>query len=75
MLKKVVADQVAMVVDPVFGRPDAYATSTIWTAVVCYAVQIYCDFSGPTTGPPIASPAGTCGSAPAPAAMVTLRLA
>ena len=46
MLKKVVADQLAMLVDPVFGRPDAYATSTIWTAVVCYAVQIYCDFSG-----------------------------
>jgi alginate O-acetyltransferase complex protein AlgI len=48
MLKKVVADQLAMVVDPVFGRPDAYATGTVWTAVVCYAVQIYCDFSGYT---------------------------
>ena len=48
MLKKVVADQLALVVDPVFGRPDAYATSTVWTAVVCYAVQIYCDFSGYT---------------------------
>ena len=47
MLKKaVVADQLALLVDPVFARPDAYATATIWTAVVCYAVQIYCDFSG-----------------------------
>ena len=47
MLKKaVVADQLALIVDPVFARPDAYATRTIWTAVVCYAVQIYCDFSG-----------------------------
>ena len=47
MLKKaVVADQLALIVDPVFAAPDIYATSTIWTAVVCYAVQIYCDFSG-----------------------------
>src|SRR5262245_23667446 len=47
MLKKaVVADHLAHVVDPVFAQPAAYASSTIWTAVVCYAVQIYCDFSG-----------------------------
>ena len=47
MLKKaVVADTLAQLVDPVFAQPAAYATSTIWTAVVCYAVQIYCDFSG-----------------------------
>jgi alginate O-acetyltransferase complex protein AlgI len=47
MLKKaVVADQLAVLADPVFAHPEAYATSTIWTAVVCYAVQIYCDFSG-----------------------------
>jgi len=47
MLKKaVVADHLAHVVDPVFAQPAAYASGTIWTAVVCYAVQIYCDFSG-----------------------------
>jgi alginate O-acetyltransferase complex protein AlgI len=47
MLKKaVVADQLALVVDPVFATPAAYGSATIWTAVVCYAVQIYCDFSG-----------------------------
>jgi|SRR5581483_2879401 len=47
MLKKaVVADQLALVVDPIFAHPDAYATGTVWIAVVCYAVQIYCDFSG-----------------------------
>src|SRR5262249_8951850 len=38
MLKKaVVADTLAQLVDPVFAQPAAYATSTIWTAVVCYA--------------------------------------
>jgi alginate O-acetyltransferase complex protein AlgI len=47
MLKKaVVADQLALIVDPIFAAPGAYATRTIWTGVVCYAVQIYCDFSG-----------------------------
>ena len=47
MLKKaVVADQLALIVDPIFAAPGAYATRTIWAAVVCYAVQIYCDFSG-----------------------------
>jgi len=46
MLKKAIADQLAVLVDPVFGHPESYATSTIWTGVVCYAVQIYCDFSG-----------------------------
>ena len=47
MLKKaVVADQLALIVDPVFARPDSYATGTLWTAAVSYAVQIYCDFSG-----------------------------
>jgi len=47
LLKKaVVADQLALVVDPVFAAPGAYASATLWVAVVCYAVQIYCDFSG-----------------------------
>jgi alginate O-acetyltransferase complex protein AlgI len=44
--KVVVADQLAQIVDPIFAAPSAYATSAIWAAVVCYAVQIYCDFSG-----------------------------
>ena len=35
-----------LIVDPVFARPDSYATGTLWTAAVSYAVQIYCDFSG-----------------------------
>jgi len=47
MLKKAaVADQLALIVDPVFARPGSYATGTLWTAAVSYAVQIYCDFSG-----------------------------
>jgi alginate O-acetyltransferase complex protein AlgI len=44
--KAVIADQLATLADPVFARPSAYASSSIWLAVMCYAVQIYCDFSG-----------------------------
>jgi alginate O-acetyltransferase complex protein AlgI len=29
-----------------FGPPADYSAASIWIAVVCYAVQIYCDFSG-----------------------------
>jgi alginate O-acetyltransferase complex protein AlgI len=47
LLKKaVIADQVAKLVDPVFTNPAACSSVTIWAAVLCYTVQIYCDFSG-----------------------------
>jgi alginate O-acetyltransferase complex protein AlgI len=46
--KAVVADQLASLVDPVFAQPETYATAAVWLAVVGYAVQIYCDFSGYT---------------------------
>jgi alginate O-acetyltransferase complex protein AlgI len=44
--KAVIADQMATLVDPVFAKPANFASSSIWLAVLCYAVQIYCDFSG-----------------------------
>jgi len=44
--KAVIADQLATLVDPVFANPAAWSSATIWLAVFCYAVQIYCDFSG-----------------------------
>jgi alginate O-acetyltransferase complex protein AlgI len=50
LIKKVViADFLARnAVDPVFAVPEAYGAPDAWTAVVAYAVQIYCDFSGYT---------------------------
>lgn len=49
LLKKVlIADRLAMFVDPVFQNPQAYSTTTIWLAIFAYALQIYCDFSGYT---------------------------
>src|SRR5579884_75312 len=44
--KAVIADRLADIVDPVFAAPAGYGTATVWLAVLSYAVQIYCDFSG-----------------------------
>jgi alginate O-acetyltransferase complex protein AlgI len=44
--KLLIADQMAIFVDAVFAEPGAYSTLTIWSAVVAYSLQIYCDFSG-----------------------------
>ena len=46
--KAVIADQLALLVDPVYVAPGAYATSALWIATLGYAIQIYCDFSGYT---------------------------
>src|SRR5262245_20526389 len=46
--KSVIADQVALAVDPVFEKPGTFGSGAIWLAVLGYAVQIYCDFSGYT---------------------------
>ncbi len=44
--KIVIADRMAQFSDPVFNQPDMYGSVTVWLAVIAYAIQIYCDFSG-----------------------------
>jgi len=44
--KALIADTLAMFVNPVFASPMRFSTLTAWLAVVAYALQIYCDFSG-----------------------------
>jgi alginate O-acetyltransferase complex protein AlgI len=44
--KLVIADRLALLVDPVFAAPEQYRTAVLWLAVLSYALQIYCDFSG-----------------------------
>ncbi len=46
--KAVLADRIAIIIDPVFLRPVEYSSATLWIATVGYAVQAYCDFSGYT---------------------------
>ena len=47
MFKKVViADNISVFVDEVFDTPRAFSGLTVLLAVVAYAIQIYCDFSG-----------------------------
>ena len=44
--KAVIADQVALLVDPIYAAPADYSTGALWAATIAYAIQIYCDFSG-----------------------------
>lgn len=45
--KMVVANYLAvMLVDPVFAYPEGHSAAIAWLALLGYAVQIYCDFSG-----------------------------
>jgi len=44
--KLLVADRLAKFVDFIFAHPSLYSTSTVWSGVIAYSLQIYCDFSG-----------------------------
>jgi len=44
--KVVVADSLAIVVDARFGFESLHSPTSLLIAVLCYAFQIYCDFSG-----------------------------
>lgn len=47
-MKIVVADNIAAMIDPVFGVPYMYDGRIILTSVILFAFQIYCDFNGYT---------------------------
>jgi alginate O-acetyltransferase complex protein AlgI len=44
--KFMIADAVAPFVNEVYADPGYFSSTTVWLAVVAYALQIYCDFSG-----------------------------
>ncbi|WP_448570556.1 MBOAT family O-acyltransferase [Trichothermofontia sp.] len=46
--KACVSDNLAPFIDTYFEQPEAYTALSSWFAVLAYAVQIYCDFSGYT---------------------------
>ncbi len=46
--KVVIADRLALTVNRVYESPQNYNGTVLWVAVVFYAFQIYCDFSGYT---------------------------
>ena len=46
--KACVADNLAPIVDRYFDHPASFDARAAWIAVLCYTVQIYCDFSGYT---------------------------
>ena len=44
--KMLISDRVAPFVDRVFHAPAQFSSHTVWLAVIAYAIQIFCDFSG-----------------------------
>ena len=44
--KLVISERLGMLVDTVYGAYTDYAGAYIWIATVCYAFQLYTDFSG-----------------------------
>ncbi len=46
--KACIADNLAPIIDKYFAGPSHFGARAAWIAVLCYAVQIYCDFSGYT---------------------------
>ncbi len=44
--KLVIAERLRTLVDTVYGGYEAYPGAYIWVATVCYAFQLYTDFSG-----------------------------
>jgi len=44
--KVIIADNLSMFADLVLDSPQSYPSIVIWVAVLCFTVQIYCDFSG-----------------------------
>ncbi|MFL6583466.1 MAG: MBOAT family O-acyltransferase [Chthoniobacterales bacterium] len=46
--KACVADAVAPFCDKYFAAPEHFTATSAWVAVLFYAIQIYCDFSGYT---------------------------
>ncbi len=44
--KMVIADELAVYVDKIYGSVDAYTGFALVIATVMFAIQIYCDFSG-----------------------------
>lgn len=44
--KVLIADNIALIIDPIFSEYSSYSGSTLVIAVVLFGIQIYCDFSG-----------------------------
>jgi alginate O-acetyltransferase complex protein AlgI len=44
--KLAVADRMAQYAEPVFAGVEPFSSGACWVAAVCFALQVYCDFSG-----------------------------
>lgn len=46
--KVIIADNLGLFADAIYTNPYDYPSIIIWIATLCFAIQIYCDFSGYT---------------------------
>lgn len=44
--KIVIADRIAVIIDPVYNNPAGYSATTILICIFLFGYEIYCDFSG-----------------------------
>lgn len=44
--KMIIADNLSAFSDLILNNPESYPSLIIWAGVLCFTVQIYCDFSG-----------------------------
>lgn len=48
LMKMVIADNVAIMVDQVYKSASVLSSATVWLGVLAYSIQIFCNFSGYT---------------------------
>ncbi len=48
-VKMCIADNLAPMVDEVYQAPESYYSSSVWMAMIAFAIQIYADFYGYST--------------------------
>ena len=44
--KAILADHLALAIDPIFAAPGAFGSASVWLAMLGYSIQVYCDFAG-----------------------------
>ncbi len=45
-LKVVIADNISIIIDPVFNDPSSYSQGVLWVSLMGYSAQIFSDFAG-----------------------------
>jgi len=47
-LKVIIADNIGVIIDPIFTNPDQYSSIAVWFSAIGFTAQIFCDIAGYT---------------------------